>query len=77
MIIIFLFIRFKSFIVVNISIVPLIEIISEETAGQRLPLFLDDIFMQYDAPRRKSGVAFLKEYAKEGQVILCTPRPVE
>ena len=55
----------------------LIEIISEETAGQRLPLFLDDIFMQYDAPRRKSGVAFLKEYAKEGQVILFTPRPVE
>ncbi|MBQ3514105.1 MAG: AAA family ATPase [Lachnospiraceae bacterium] len=55
----------------------LIDIISEETAGQRLPLFLDDIFMQYDEPRRKSGVAFLKEYAKEGQVILFTPRPVE
>ncbi|MBQ4523198.1 MAG: AAA family ATPase [Lachnospiraceae bacterium] len=55
----------------------LIEIISEEMAGQRLPLFLDDIFMQYDEPRRKSGVAFLKEYAKEGQVILFTPRAVE
>ena len=40
-------------------------------------ILMDDIFMQYDAPRRKSGVAFLKEYAKEGQVILFTPRPVE
>lgn len=55
----------------------LIEIISEEMAGQKLPLFLDDIFMQYDEPRRKSGVSFLKEYAKKGQVILFTPRAVE
>lgn len=55
----------------------LIEIISTETAGQRLPLFLDDIFMQYDEARTKNGVEFLKEYAKNGQVILFTPRPVE
>ena len=52
----------------------LIEIISEETNGNRLPLLLDDIFMQYDETRRTSGVEFLKEYAKTGQVILFTPR---
>jgi uncharacterized protein YhaN len=41
-----------------------------------LPLFLDDIFMQYDDARAYEALSFLSEYQKEGkgnqQIILFT-----
>ena len=41
--------------------------------GPKLPLFLDDVFLQYDDTRTKMGLKFLADYAGEGggsQIIL-------
>ena len=43
--------------------------------GPKLPLFLDDVFLQYDDTRTKMGLKFLADYASEGsvsQIILFT-----
>ena len=37
-----------------------------------MPLFLDDIFMQYDDARTEQGLKFLNDYGKETQVIMFT-----
>lgn len=46
-----------------------------ELIGQtngRLPILLDDALAQYDDTRTKTALEFLKEYSKEGQIILFT-----
>lgn len=48
----------------------IVELLTENT--EQLPLFLDDIFEQYDDARTEDGLVFLKTYAQEqgGQVLL-------
>ncbi len=45
--------------------------------GKEVPIILDDPFTQYDEKREQKAMEFLKEYAKENQVILFTARPLE
>nr|WP_319488804.1 AAA family ATPase [uncultured Caproiciproducens sp.] len=48
-------------------------LLSEE--GPKLPLMLDDVFLQYDDDRTRQGLKFLVDYAREGsgsQIILFT-----
>ena len=42
-----------------------------ETSGS-LPIILDDVFSQYDNQRTASGFEFLREYAKDNQVLFFT-----
>lgn len=46
------------------------EMLSADLKG--LPLFLDDVFCQYDDIRNKKAMEFLKEYSKTNQVSLFT-----
>ena len=48
----------------------LAELICKE--NEHLPLFLDDALTQYDDRRTKSALTFLKDYAKNTQVVLFT-----
>ncbi len=48
----------------------LAELICKENEG--LPIFLDDALTQYDDRRTKAALKFLKEYAKNTQVVLFT-----
>ena len=47
--------------------------------GQRIPLFLDDTFLQYDNYRIKPALEYLYEYSKKNQVIIftCQKREIE
>ncbi len=45
--------------------------------GEEVPLILDDPFIEYDIKRERAAMEFLKEYAKDRQVILFTARPPE
>ena len=40
--------------------------------GEKLPLFMDDALAQYDDGRTRTALEFLKDYAKDGQIILFT-----
>lgn len=42
--------------------------------GEKLPLLLDDVLLQYDETRAKKAFAYLSEYAKASQIILFTCR---
>ena len=44
------------------------------TDKNRLPVMLDDPFIQYDDTRTANGIKFLNEYSKERQVIMFTCR---
>ena len=49
------------------------ELLSQN--GEKLPLFLDDVFLQYDDSRAEDGLRFLAEYSKQNavsQIILFT-----
>lgn len=46
------------------------ELITE--GGERLPLMLDDILLQYDEKRMKYALDFLEEYAKDAQILFFT-----
>lgn len=46
------------------------ELITEN--GERLPLMLDDILLQYDEKRMKHALDFLGEYAKDAQILFFT-----
>ncbi|NLG92078.1 MAG: hypothetical protein GX485_00660, partial [Clostridiales bacterium] len=51
------------------------ELLSQD--GEKLPLFLDDVFLQYDDGRAEEGLRFLSEYSKKNgvsQIILFTCR---
>ncbi len=37
--------------------------------GEKLPLLLDDVFIQYDEERRRLAMEYLKEYSRDSQVI--------
>lgn len=43
-----------------------------ESAGESVPLFLDDTLAQYDDGRLQSAVNYLEKYAKKGQAIMFT-----
>ncbi len=45
--------------------------------GNNVPIFLDDIFMQYDVCREENAFRLLEKIAKEKQVILFSCRPRE
>lgn len=46
------------------------ELITEN--GEKLPLMLDDILLQYDEKRMKHALEFLGEYAKDAQILFFT-----
>lgn len=46
------------------------ELITNE--GEKLPIFADDSLSQYDDGRTKKAFSFLKEYAKDKQIIMFT-----
>ncbi len=46
------------------------QIITEN--GESLPLFLDDVLIQYDSVRKKAAMEFLTEYSKDTQIIYFT-----
>lgn len=46
------------------------ELITNE--GEKLPIFADDSLSQYDDARTKKAFAFLKDYAKDKQIIMFT-----
>ena len=46
------------------------QLLSEDLRG--LPIILDDALAQYDDTRTKQALAFLNEYAKNGQIIMFT-----
>lgn len=51
------------------------ELLSQN--GEKLPLFLDDVFLQYDDGRAEEGLRFLSEYSKKNgasQIVLFTCR---
>ncbi len=46
------------------------ELITEN--GEKLPLMLDDILLQYDKERAERAMNYLAEYAKEAQILMFT-----
>ena len=45
--------------------------------GERLPLLLDDILLQYDEKRAENALMYLKEYALDAQILFFTCRNME
>lgn len=45
--------------------------------GERLPLMLDDVLLQYDDERAKNALEYLKEYALKAQILFFTCRNME
>jgi uncharacterized protein YhaN len=46
-----------------------------DRAGERLPLFLDEVFVNWDAERRNAGLGLLAEVAESRQIFLFTCHP--
>ena len=46
--------------------------LSDMMAGNKIPVFLDDVFAHYDEERTRKGFLFLNEYSKLDQVIFFT-----
>ena len=51
------------------------ELITE--GGERLPLMLDDVLLQYDDERAGNALRYLKEYAADAQILYFTCRSME
>lgn len=45
--------------------------------GERLPLMLDDVLLQYDEERAENALRYLKEYALDAQILFFTCRRME
>lgn len=45
--------------------------------GERLPLMLDDVLLQYDDERAGNALRYLKEYAEDAQILYFTCRSTE
>ena len=46
--------------------------LSDMMAGNKIPVFLDDVFAHYDEERTRKGFLFLSEYSRLDQVIFFT-----
>lgn len=45
--------------------------------GERLPLMLDDVLLQYDAERAENALEYLKKYAQNAQILFFTCRNMQ
>lgn len=45
--------------------------------GERLPLMLDDVLLQYDAERAENALEYLKNYAQNAQILFFTCRNMQ
>ena len=58
----------QAFLAVRLAIASLV------TADEKMPVFLDDAFMQYDEVREENAFSLLRELAKDKQIILFSCR---